>query len=107
MRIVRISRVLRPGKDGLSNHVWALSQEQARAGHTVTLLQPQLAGHREGDLEVRQVRLGRWATARIGSKVITAGFALRTLPMVRRQHDRRPVDVIHCHGDVIEAAIVG
>jgi glycosyltransferase involved in cell wall biosynthesis len=107
MNVFRVTRAHRPGEDGLSNHVAALSREQARAGHAVTVLQPQQAPGFAGGVRMERVALGRRALARIGTKLATLEFALRAAARLREAHRREPIDVVHCHGDVIEAAVLG
>jgi glycosyltransferase involved in cell wall biosynthesis len=107
MNVFRVTRAHRPGADGLSNHVAALSREQARAGHAVTVLQPQQPPGFAGGVRMERVALAPRVLARIGTKRATLEFALRAAARLRDAHRREPIDVVHCHGDVIEAAVLG
>ena len=105
MNIVRVTRAFIPLRDGISHHTYYLSKYQVALGHRVTVLQPHhSSGIREG-IHVVKIPLGRW-TERYGSKHVTALFAFRSGLKIRELHARTKVDVIHAHGDIIEAFIL-
>jgi len=106
LRICRISQNFRPEEDGLSRHVLSLSKEQARRGHSVWLFQPfKQSGAGQG-LTLVRVNTGR-LRERLGYKLYTLVFCLFALPYVWRYHRRVGFDLLHLHGDVLEAFIFG
>lgn len=111
MQICRVSRSFRPFPGGLERHVELLSRHQARRGDSVWVLQPVRAGELEEGVKLVHVPLGllhRWIHA--GSHQAKAGtlaFALRAAIVAGRLRRRDGFDIVHVHGDVIEALVFG
>lgn len=99
LRILRLSRGFAPRTDGWSRHVLRLSEEQARAGHVVTVVQPLARTSRVGSLRILRAPTP-WPEPR-GSAGIVA-FCLAAVPALAREAPS--ADVVHVHGDVLEIA---
>jgi glycosyltransferase involved in cell wall biosynthesis len=111
MRICRVSRSFPPTVGGLERHVQLLSLHQARHGHEVWVLQPEVEGELESGVRLVRVALGRlsgWICGgRTAAKTATFFFAARAALVARRLHRDKRFDVMHIHGDLIEAAFLG
>jgi glycosyltransferase involved in cell wall biosynthesis len=107
MRICRVSRSFPPKVGGLERHVEMLSRSQARRGDDVWVLQPVDQGVPEPGLTLVRVGLGPIAPwihgGRTAAKAATTAFAARAAAAARRLHRGRRFDMVHLHGDVIEA----
>ena len=103
MRIARVSIGFPPRRCGWSNHAAALSQEQALLGHEVTVYQP--FPNPETPDRVRAVSIvSRRLLRRWGSGLGRLTFALGAARAIMRS--RGGPDLLHVHGDIIEAAVL-
>jgi len=88
-----------------------LSLYQARRGDEVWILQPDREGDLEHNARLVRVALGRLSEGisggRTAAKVATVAFAARAALVGRRLYRESPFDVIHIHGDFIEAGVLG
>jgi glycosyltransferase involved in cell wall biosynthesis len=105
MHIVRISISFPPRICGWSQHAFALSREQAAAGHAVTVLQPfpdaPTPSGAHVELVPSKALLARW-----GCLHGRVEFGIRAATQLRKLHQRQPIDVVHLHGDIHEIAPV-
>jgi glycosyltransferase involved in cell wall biosynthesis len=109
VNVCRVARAFYPVVDGAAQHVWALSRAQADRGHRVWLLQPHVdawPGTPPG-LVIRRVPVGPLYGALYRSKAALAAFAILAGALVRSIHRRTALDVVHAHGDAIEAWCLG
>lgn len=101
MRIARIAERVPPCRGGKEIHVAELSRRQA-ADHEVEVF----FGHGDASTvgaPVRQIRFvvpAKWS----GRLPATAAFLLAAAPVVLLRHRRSRFDVVHAHGDFLEAA---
>jgi glycosyltransferase involved in cell wall biosynthesis len=105
MNICRITRVFPPFRDGISHHAYYLSKYQVPLGHKVWVLQPH---HPAGDVDgfqVKRISLG-FFTSQYGYKSVTGAFAVLAGFESNRLHARYRFDLIHGHGDIVEAFIL-
>ena len=102
MHICRVTRAFIPFRDGVSHHAFYLSQHQAALGHKVWVLQPHYAPGKLAGFEVKRLPLGP-LTSRYGYKSVTALFAILAGFTAMQLHKRYRLDVLHGHGDIIEA----
>lgn len=105
MIICRVARGFLPRHDGLSVHAASLSAHQAAAGHRVFALQPHALSSVHGGLVVVRLHLGPFAR-RLNWKLSILLIGLTALPRVAALQRRHRLDVLHIHGDVIEAAVL-
>jgi len=70
------------------------------------VLQPHHVSAILDGITVRQINLGR-LRSRYGSKSVTALFSLLAAVEALRLHRDQPFDIIHGHGDAIDACILG
>jgi len=106
VNVCRVSRAFFPVIDGAAQHVWGLSRAQAGRGHVVWLLQPHVDAMPDTPpgLLVRRVPTGPLYAGLYRSKAALAAFAATAaVTILARRRAMRP-DVIHAHGDAIEAA---
>ena len=99
MRICRVSAGFAPRDDGWSRHAVLLSEYQQRMGHEVVVLQPYAPEPAAFAFEV--VCPGEPAVEPPGAKSVRVRFARDAAAWVRGA--RREFDVLHVHGDVIDA----
>ena len=106
MRICCITKRYPPLVGGLEFHVESLSERQAMDGHEVTVLT--LLGGRESStpgVSVKRVPGGALIESlRSESLISLAALPLFFLGAIR-EHRRRPFDVVHIHGDWIDALL--
>ncbi|MGH2395669.1 MAG: glycosyltransferase family 4 protein [bacterium] len=110
MRILRVTRAYPPVWAGAANHVVGLSQQQARAGHRVWVLQPHLPDSSDDGTRVTQVhvRLPKFLERGIyESKASIAAFHIRASSLGRQIHRDHGIDIIHTHGDALDAFLQG
>ena len=108
MRIYRVSRAFFPVVDGAAHHVWGLSRAQTRLGHHVCVVQPHVTAWPGGEsVMLHRVPMGVLHPYLYRSKAVLGAFAVRAALAVRRRHRGHPADVVHVHGDAVEAACVG
>lgn len=106
LRICRISQNFRPENDGLSRHVRALSEHQASKGYHVYLFQPFVNNVTKEGINI--VRINTWNLRKYaGYKLYTVVFCIASLWQVWLYNRRLKFDIIHCHGDAIEAFFFG
>lgn len=105
VNICRVSKSFLPRQDGWAAHAFHLSEHQAALGHTVLVLQPFSPSEERGGLTIRHVPLGPFADHLEGK---AAGVVLcgRALPSVISLHRRQALDILHLHGDVLEALVL-
>jgi phosphatidyl-myo-inositol dimannoside synthase len=106
MNICRISEAFPPKIDGMSGHAYSLSRAQVEQGHHVVALQPHMDDAIDGGLRIKRLRL-RASRGRNRGKLSKVAFAVRALQAYRALDRQVPFDIVHAHGDVIEAAIFG
>ncbi len=111
LRICRVSRSFSPAVGGLERHVELLSRYQARQRHELWVLQPARDDELEPGVTLIRVDLG-WLSRKIyegptAAKFATGVFASRAARAARRLHRAHGFDVVHVHGDLIEAACLG
>lgn len=106
LRICRISQNFRPENDGLSRHVLTLSEHQTERGHHVYLFQPFVHNTKINGIELVKVNTGN-LREHVGYKLYTLLFCLAALRTVWLHNRRIKFDIIHCHGDAIEAFCFG
>jgi len=110
MRILRVTRAYPPVWDGAANHVVGLSRQQARAGHRVWVLQPHMPDFSDDSMMLARVRVSLPQALQQGiyeSKASIAAFHLRATSLERHiQHDHG-VEVLHVHGDALDAFLQG
>ena len=110
MRILRVTRAYPPVWDGAANHVVGLSRQQARAGHRVWVLQPHMPDLSDESTMLTRVRVNLPQALQHGiyeSKASIAAFHLRATSLERHiQHDYG-VEVLHVHGDALDAFLQG
>lgn len=110
MRILRVTRAYPPVWAGAASHVVGLSRQQARAGHRVWVLQPHLPDSADDSSSFTQVRVGLPQLLRRGiyeSKASIAAFHLRASSLEKRIHRDHGVEIIHVHGDALDAFLQG
>ncbi|MGH3389964.1 MAG: glycosyltransferase family 4 protein, partial [Actinomadura sp.] len=102
VKILRVSYRVPPEPGGKERHVECLSREQARRGHEVTLAFRRGTTVPDGAtvLQIRPTTLSRVLAAK--SDVLA--FAAETARALRAAG---PVDLVHLHGDHVEAAVLG
>jgi glycosyltransferase involved in cell wall biosynthesis len=105
MHICRVTRAFIPLRDGISHHAYYLSRYQAALGHKVWVLQPHYTSGQLAGFEVKCLPLGP-LTSRYGYKSVTAFFAILAGFAAMQLHKRYRLDVLHGHGDIIEALIL-
>lgn len=106
LRICRISHGWPPRRDGLAHHAYLLSRHQARLGHRVTVLVPQVDSQTLDGVDIQRVSAGARTlepTHRWDRCVFSALAATRAW----RAHRETPFDILHCHGDAKDAAVAG
>jgi glycosyltransferase involved in cell wall biosynthesis len=102
MRIVRVSYSVPPEPGGKERHVECLTREQLKRGHEVTL------AFRRGDVvpegaTVLPTRPTPLSVA-LGVRSDVLAFAAE---VGRALRDAGPADLVHLHGDHVEAAVLG
>jgi glycosyltransferase involved in cell wall biosynthesis len=105
MHICRVTRAFIPLRDGISHHTFYLSKHQARLGHKVWVLQPH---HPRGEVEgfrIEHIPLGP-LTPKYGWESVTALFALLAGFKALFLYKQFGLDLIHVHGDVVEALVL-
>lgn len=109
MRILRVTRAYPPVWAGSANHVVGLSRQQVRAGHRVWILQPHLPDSSDDSMltRVRVYLPGALKRSIYRSKAAIAMFNLRASSLVRRIHRDHGIEIIHVHGDVLDAFLQG
>jgi glycosyltransferase involved in cell wall biosynthesis len=102
MRILRVSYRVPPEPGGKERHVECLTREQLRRGHEVTL------AFRRGNV------VPEGATSLpIRSTVLSRSLALKSdvlafaAEVARALRSASPVDLVHLHGDHVEALVLG
>jgi glycosyltransferase involved in cell wall biosynthesis len=105
MHICRVTRAFIPFHDGISHHAYYLSQHQATLGHKVWVLQPHYAPGKMAGFEVKRLPLGP-LTSRYGYKSVTTLFAILAGFTAMQLHKRYRLDVLHGHGDIMEALVL-
>jgi glycosyltransferase involved in cell wall biosynthesis len=105
MHICRVTRAFLPFRDGISHHTYYLSRHQAALGHKVWVLQPHYAPGKLAGFEVKRLPLGP-LTSRYGDKSVTTLFAILAGVAAIRLHKRYRLDVLHGHGDILEALML-
>ncbi len=107
MQICRVTRSFPPATGGLELHAELLSRYQARRGDQVWVLQPQQEGVLEPGATLCRVPLGPlrpWIyRGRTPAKIATSVFAARAATLASRLYRRHLFDLIHLHGDALEA----
>jgi len=104
MRICRISKNFPPLVGGLEFHVRDLSVEQGRSGHNVDVFI--MRGNEAlgaKNVRVRKVGAGSLAPILKKDSLTSFVFMLLCFPTVLRAHRRRRFNIIHLHGDIVEA----
>lgn len=106
MNILRITPTYPPRVCGWSAHVWGLSKHQAALGNVVEVIQPVASPHVDGPLTVHRVSRPAWRTGaqRHAADLI---FGLRAAAMASRVSRGNAPDVLHVHGDVVDAVVLG
>ncbi len=110
MRILRVTRAYPPVWAGAATHVVGLSQQQARAGHRVWVLQPHLPDSADDSRRLTQVRVRLPRVLQRGiyeSKASIAAFHLRASLVETQIHRDYGVEVIHVHGDALDGFLQG
>lgn len=105
MHICRVTRAFIPLRDGISHHAHYLSRHQVALGHQVWVLQPHHPTGKIEGVDIQQLPLGS-LTPRYGNKSVTALFTLMAGWAAVRLHKRYGLDIIHGHGDIVEAFIL-
>lgn len=101
MRLVRVSYRVPPEPGGKERHVECLTREQLKRGHKVALAFRRGTGiEGSSTVGIRPTALSRVLAAK--SDVLA--FAAETAAVLR---DVLPVDLVHVHGDHLEAAVLG
>lgn len=105
MNICRVTRAFVPLRDGISHHTFYLSKHQARLGHNVWVLQPHHPRCKLKGFLIDYIPLGMF-TPKYGLKSVTIFFALCAGFRALFLYKRYSLDVIHIHGDVLEALVL-
>ncbi|MFD8564652.1 glycosyltransferase family 4 protein [Streptosporangium canum] len=102
MRILRVSYRVPPEPGGKERHVECLTREQLRRGHEVTLAFRRGNAVPDGatSLPLRPTAMSRL----LGAKSDVLAFAAEVAGALR---SAGPVDLVHLHGDHVEAAVLG
>ena len=105
MHICRISKRYPPLIGGLENHVRSLSIQQAMGNNQVDtfIMFGDSTQEIESNFRVIKVSGGRLIKWMKSESIISIFCALSFLFKVYRQHKKYPYDVIHIHGDWVEA----
>jgi glycosyltransferase involved in cell wall biosynthesis len=103
LRIVRVSEYVPPSPGGREVHVRELSRRQARRGHSVRLIY-RVGGESAWPFAAKRLLLGA-RTSSLPRPLVSALFLTRAVADVVRS--RRAIDVVHFHGDYLEALAAG
>jgi colanic acid/amylovoran biosynthesis glycosyltransferase len=104
VKVCRVAKNFPPRPGGLERHALDLSLVQARQGHQVIVWQGRAEPFTSSDGRLEARRLGPTPDGRLRS----ASFLLAcTLRIVRGRLAGERWDVIHAHGDLYEAALIG
>jgi glycosyltransferase involved in cell wall biosynthesis len=104
LRIVRVSERVTPAPGGREVHVRELSRRQALSGHDVRLLYR--VGGEDGWPFESSCLVGTWRVpAGIPHQLLTPVFLAASLAVIAR--NGRKTDVVHFHGDYLEAVAAG
>jgi len=106
MNICRFSTTFLPYIDGMSRHIYYLSKYQAEQGHKVFILQPYLNDEVRDGIFIRRINLGSFEKSQI-HKFLTILLCIVAIAKCIKIHKKEHLDIIHCHGDVIEAFFLG
>jgi glycosyltransferase involved in cell wall biosynthesis len=106
MHICRITRGFVPLRDGFSHHTYYLSKHQAALGHRVWVLQPQHAAGELDGFAVYRLPLASLIAKYGRYKSVKALFAFLAGVAAVRLHKTSHLDLIHAHGDIIDAFIL-
>ncbi len=103
MRIARIIEYFPPRVGGMERHALALSQEQVRLGHEVNVF----IGFGDSDYDRLKIYKMPFQFLPLYSKLRRLWFNFWAARQVVKNHKKIPYNVIHCHGDLIEAHFAG
>lgn len=106
LQICRITQNFRPDIDGLSRHVLTLSTHQASKGYGVYLYQPFMDNCNKNGINIKLVKTGKLGEY-VGYKLYTVIFCIVAGWKILLHNRRIKFDLIHCHGDAIEAFCFG
>lgn len=102
MRIVRVSYRVPPEPGGKERHVECLTREQLRRGHEVTLAFRGGSTVPNGAMVLPLRPTGLSCLLAVKSDVLA--FAAEVVGALR---NAGPVDLVHLHGDHVEASVIG
>ena len=102
MRIARIIEYFLPHVGGMERHAFSLTQEQIKAGHQVDLY----IGYGDKNL-LPNMRKMPFQFLLMYSKIRRLWFNAWAYRQIRKQHKKSHYDIIHLHGDFIEAYFGG
>ncbi len=106
MNILRVTPTYPPRVCGWSAHVWGLSKHQAALGNAVQVIQPIAVPHVDGPLTVHRVARPDWRTGP-RRHVADLTFGVRAAAMALRTSQGTVPDVLHVHGDFVDAIVLG
>jgi glycosyltransferase involved in cell wall biosynthesis len=104
MNILRVTRAFPPKVCGWSGHAQGLSAQQAALGHSVRVMQPIADSSSAGNLTIRHIvrPQGRGGVAGHSADLV---FNMRSMAATVRQVSEWRPDIVHVHGDVVDAAV--
>lgn len=106
MNICRISIGFPPRRCGWSNHAFYLSEQQAIQGNNVYVLQPYMENKDYENISIININIGHLKKY-ITWKSVNLVFNLKSALKCFSLHQKHHLNIIHCHGDIIDAFIFG
>lgn len=103
MRLIRVSEYVAPSPGGREVHVRELCRRQAERGHSVRLIY-RAGGEADWPFAAKRLLLGA-KTNSLPRPLVSTVFLARAVADVVRS--RRAIDVVHFHGDYLEALAAG
>lgn len=104
MNILRVTRAFPPRICGWSAHAKALSEQQASLGHSVRVMQPRSPSSEAGSLKLEYVERPSQHGGPAGHFADLV-FNMRVVSAAVRESPRWRPDIIHVHGDIVDAAV--
>jgi glycosyltransferase involved in cell wall biosynthesis len=103
LRVVRVSEYVTPSAGGKEVHVYELSRRQEQFGHSVQLLY-RVGGEQDWPFaSMSLLSSGTWR--RLPHTLVSTAFLTAALMRIARKP--RDVDLVHFHGDYLEALAAG